>query len=168
MRTARHSLRELTLDDLPFVARLLGDAQAMLYFGGPFDVEQSRGWIERQLERYARDGFGYWLIVDSASGAPVGQAGVMLAEVDGQPEPALGYIVEPHRWRRGIAFECARACRDHAFRSLDCPRVISLIRPENLPSLAMAVKLGMRIERRTIYARYEHFVLSQHRPPVGG
>ena len=139
----------------------------MLYFGGPFSVEQSRAWIERQLERYARDGFGYWLILDRAGGKPVGQAGVMLAEIEGQSEPALGYTIDPAHWRQGIAFECAAACRDHAFETFDLSRVITLIRPENLPSLALAVKLGMKIERRTIYARYEHFVLSQWRPSSG-
>jgi len=153
----------LTLDDLPFVSRLLGDTQTMLYFGGPFTVEQSREWVERQLERYARDGFGYWLIIDRGSALPVGQAGVMLTEVEGQPELAIGYTVERAHWRKGIAFECAAASRDYVFDVLDRPRVITLIRPENLPSLSLAVKLGMKIERRTIYARYEHFVLSQFR-----
>ena len=48
------------------------------------------------------DGFGYWLIVDRSSGLPVGQARVMLTEVEGQTELAIGYTVERARWRQAV------------------------------------------------------------------
>ena len=36
--------------------------------------------------------------------------------------------------------------RDHAFRDLKLPRVISLIHPDNLPSRRVAEKNGMQLE----------------------
>ena len=41
--------------------------------------------------------------------------------------------------------------RDHAFRDLKLPRVISLIHPDNLPSRRVAEKSGMEIEKETVF-----------------
>ncbi len=48
--------------------------------------------------------------------------------------------------------------------------MISLIRPENLPSQGVARKLGMAPERTTTHAGYEHMVFAvarAGRPPLG-
>src|SRR5581483_10927925 len=107
--TERLTLRELELGDLDFVASILGDAEVMRYWPAPLTREQAVEWIERQRERYARDGCGYWLAVDRATGAPVGQAGVLMLNWSGEPRPALGYMIHRPFWRRGYATEAARA-----------------------------------------------------------
>ena len=88
----------------------------------------------------------------------MGQAGILRAEVDGREEPALGYLIHRPYWRRGYATEAAAAGLDYAFAKLDVPRVISLIRPENVPSLGVVRKLGMVEEGRTMYAGFDHLV----------
>jgi RimJ/RimL family protein N-acetyltransferase len=167
LETDRLILRELKLTDLDFVETMLAHPEVMHYFPRCLTRKESEEWIHRQRRRYARDGHGYWLAVDHKSREPVGQAGVVRTEVEGVEEPALGYIVHRPFWRRGYAAEAAAACRDHVFDTLRRSRVITLIRPENLPSLGVARKIGMKIERRTIYARYEHFVLSMWRADRG-
>jgi ribosomal-protein-alanine N-acetyltransferase len=67
-------------------------------------------------------------------------------------------------WNRGLATEAAAACRDHCFSSLGLERVISLIRPENLPSRRVAEKIGMAIEREVDWHGYGHFVYAAWRP----
>jgi RimJ/RimL family protein N-acetyltransferase len=163
LETPRLILRELNLSDLDFVETMFSHPEVMQFFPRCFSRDESTEWIRRQQSRYAVEGHGYWLALDRASGEPVAQAGVMRAGVEGIVEPALGYIVHRPFWRRGYAAEAAAACRDHVFDTLGGSRVITLVRPENLPSLAVARKIGMTIERRTIYARYEHFVLSMTR-----
>lgn len=160
LETPRLTLRELELDDLDFVAAMLGHPEVMRFFPKCLTREESELWIRRQRDRYARDGHGYWLAIERESGEPVGQAGVMWADVEGVPELSLGYIVHRTFWRRGFATEAAAASRDYVFDRLRSARAITLIRPENLPSLHVARRIGMQIERRTIFARYEHFVLS--------
>lgn len=152
-------LRELEEDDLDFVATMLADAQVMRFFPKRYTREESREWISRQRQRYVADGYGYWLALDRTLDLPVGQAGVMQATVEGVTEPSLGYIFHRPFWRQGLASEAAAACRDWVLDSLGAPRVTTLVRPENLPSLGVARKIGMRHEKRTIFGGYEHFVL---------
>jgi RimJ/RimL family protein N-acetyltransferase len=160
LETPRLLLRELVPSDLDCVEALLSHPEVMRFFPTCLSREQAEQWIRRQRARYAADGHGYWLALHQASGEPVGQAGVVQTEVEGVEEPSLGYIVHRPFWGRGYATEVAAACRDYVFDTLGCARVITLIRPENLPSLRVARKIGLKIVRRTLYARYEHFVLS--------
>lgn len=78
LETERLRLREMSEADLDFLSALLGDAAVMRYWPKTCDREESRAWIKRQEERYARDGFGFWLAVSKATGLPVGQAGLFL------------------------------------------------------------------------------------------
>ena len=58
------------------------------------------------------------------------------------------------------------ACRDYAFTALGRPRVIALIRPENVPSRRVAEKLGMTPEVEPVrHSGFEHMVFSVSRAP---
>jgi RimJ/RimL family protein N-acetyltransferase len=160
LETPRLILRELVPSDLGFVGLMLSHREVMHFFPKCLTREESEEWIRRQRARYVEDGHGYWLALDKTSGDPVGQAGVVQVKVEGIEETSLGYIIDRRFWRRGYATEAATGCRDYVFDTLSRSRVITLVRPENLPSLAVARKIGLQIERRTIFARYEHFVLS--------
>ena len=164
LETSRLLLRELVPDDLDFVAAMLADPEVMRYWPRPYSREEAEDWVRRQRERYARDGYGYWLAVERATGRPVGQTGLLTVEVDGVEEAALGYIIHRPFWRRGFATEAAAAILDYAFGTLGKQRVIAPIRPENEPSLAVARKLGMAPERRTSFAGFEHLVFALTRP----
>ena len=163
IETPRLVLRELTRGDLDAVAAMLGDAEVMRYFPKPLSREEAEAWIGRQQERYARDGFGYWLAVEKATGQPVGQAGLLVQEIDGVAEPGLGYIIHRPYWRRGLALEAAAATREWAFEARGYRRVICTVRPENEPSLGVARKLGLREERRIMYMGYEHVLFAGER-----
>jgi [ribosomal protein S5]-alanine N-acetyltransferase len=63
--------------------------------------------------------------------------------VDGERQVEVAYALAPEFWGRGYATEAARAIRDHAFRTLDVPHLISLIDPENAASIRVAQRNGM-------------------------
>ena len=156
--TERLVLRELTFDDLDFVAEMLAHPEVMLFWPKPYTRTEAEDWIRRQQERYAHDGFGYWLALDKTSGAPIGQAGVLSLFVDGVTETGLGYIIHRPVWRNGYATEAARACRDHAFGALGKNGIVVLVRPENVVSQSIARKLGATPERETTYSGFVHTV----------
>lgn len=160
LTTNRLTLREMRLDDLDFVASMLAHPEVMRFYPKCYSREEAEDWIRRQLDRYARDGHGLWLVLDRRTHEPIGQVGLVLQQVDGIAEPEVGYLIHHPFWRRGFATEAATAVRDYAFETLDRPRVISLIRPENLPSQGVATKLGMTVEKRTIHAGLVHLVFS--------
>ena len=157
LETARLKLRRMTLDDLDFLAALLGDAEVMRWYPKILTRDEARGWIERMLARYARDGHGLWLAVDKERGEPVGQIGLLAQPVEGVVEPEIAYLVHRPFWRQGYAAEAAAATRDWAFaRGLD--HVISLIRPENVASQAVARTLGMAPTRHIDHAGLDHVI----------
>jgi RimJ/RimL family protein N-acetyltransferase len=152
--------RELAPSDLDFVSAMLAHRDVMRYYPRCYSRKEAEAWIERQRSRYASDGHGLWLVLDRGNGDPVGQVGLVLQDVDGVKEPEVGYLIHRPFWRRGFAAEAARATRDFAFGVLGKPRIISLIRPENVPSQGVATKLGMRVEKRIIRWGLEHLVFA--------
>jgi RimJ/RimL family protein N-acetyltransferase len=148
----------MSLEDLDFVAELLGHHEVMYYWPKCYSRGEAADWIERQQERYARDGVGYWIALDKVSHQPLGQAGLLVQEVDGKREVGLGYIIHRRLWRKGYATEAAEGSRQYGLAKLGEERIIALIRPENLPSQGVARKLGMRVEKMTRHANFDHLV----------
>ena len=146
LATERLDLREITEDDLEFFRAMTSDPEVMRYY--PDDVKRftPEQWIERQRNRYARDGHGPWLAVERATGEPIGQIGLIRHEIPGSPVGdvfyEVGYMVHRPYWRRGFAHEAAAASRDYGFR-LGHPMIYSMIDPANTPSMAVARSIGM-------------------------
>jgi RimJ/RimL family protein N-acetyltransferase len=158
LETERLRLRRYRLGDVDALARMFADAEHMRYYPAPFDREQTREWVEDQVERYERDGFALWVIEDPATGAVVGTCGPAVRVVEGVDEIEIGWHVRPGWKGRGIAPEAAAASRDWLFEHVDADHVISLVRPENLPSARVAQKIGMRVDREVEYHGLAHVV----------
>jgi [ribosomal protein S5]-alanine N-acetyltransferase len=165
LETPRLILREMSPDDLDFVAAMLADPEVMRYYPKCYSREESLVWIQRQIRRYARHSHGLWLAIEKTTGQPVGQVGLLIQQLRGVPEKEIAYLIHRPFWRRGFATEAGRACLDYAFDVLGRQQVIALIRPENEPSVAVARKLGLQEEPDRIqHSRFEHivFTLSQN------
>jgi [ribosomal protein S5]-alanine N-acetyltransferase len=81
--------------------------------------------------------------------------------VRGVEEKEVAYLIHRPFWRRGFATEAGIAARDYALDVLGRERVIALIRPENLPSIGVAHKLGLKEEPdRVQHSGFEHIVFS--------
>lgn len=163
LETDRLALREVTPDDLDFLAEIMADPEVMRFYPQVYARAEARAWIDRQLAHYAGHGHGNWLVLDRIAGRPVGRCGLTYQDVDGTPEPEIGYVIHKPFWRRGYATEAALAVRDWAFAVKGLARVISLVRPENVPSQGVARKLGMVPEGETDHAGMRHLVFAVRR-----
>jgi ribosomal-protein-alanine N-acetyltransferase len=164
LETDRLLLRPFREDDLDPLFAILGDAETMRFYPRPYTRDEVEGWIRRNIERFERTQLGLWAIVLQDSDDLVGDCGVTDQEVDGVIEPEIGWHVVRSKWGQGIATEAALAHRDRAFAELGLERLISLIRPQNVPSRRVAEKLGMTVEKETDRAGLRHFVYSMRRP----
>jgi RimJ/RimL family protein N-acetyltransferase len=161
VETPRLILRQFIPADLDFIAAMHADAEVMRFWPKPYSRAESEEWLQRQFERYAKEGHGVWLVVDKAAGTPLGRAGLTLQDVDGVEEPEIGYMIHRPFWRHGLATEAAIAIRDYAFDVRNIPRVVSLIRPQNIPSQGVAKKLGMTAEPRLVqHGGFDHMVFA--------
>jgi [ribosomal protein S5]-alanine N-acetyltransferase len=162
LETPRLLLREMTPGDLDFLAALLGDPAVMRFYPKVYTRDEARGWLERMMARYQRDGHALWLAIDKARGEPIGQIGLLAQVVHDAVEPEIGYLVHRPFQRQGYAFEAAAAVRDWAFAH-GHDHVISLIRPENEPSQAVARKLGMTPGPHVMHGGFDHVVWRRDR-----
>ena len=145
LETERLLLRKMTEADYESLAAILQDPQVMYAYEHAFSDEEVRQWLDRQLERYARYGFGLWGVIEKATGQFIGQCGVTIQDADGQEVPEIGYLFRRDRWRQGFAAEAAAACKKYAFTVLGFQEVYSIIRDNNLPSQHVALRNGMSV-----------------------
>jgi ribosomal-protein-alanine N-acetyltransferase len=156
--TERTRLRPFRLEDLDALWAIQRDPETMRWYPHPFAREESEAWIRRNLERYERDGYGLWAVELLEDGRFAGSCGLTIQQVDGVAELEVGWMFDRALWNRGLATEADRACRDRAFATMGRTRLISLVRPENVPSCRVAEKLGMTVEKETMHAHLRHLV----------
>jgi RimJ/RimL family protein N-acetyltransferase len=168
LTTPRLAFREMTRDDLTFLAAMVGDPEVMRYFPEPLRSQGPEAWLERQLSRYARDGHGAWLVLDRGTEEPLGQAGLIRQEIERQPVMEIGYMFHRPFWRRGYASEAAAAIRDQAFGERGLDEVVSLIVADNEPSIGVARKIGMRPRREVDFHGFRHVLFGLTRAELAG
>lgn len=164
LETPRTFMREILGNDFDFLLRMLGDPEVMRYYPRPYGEKEVREFINRTRARYREDGCGLWLLIDRESGEPLGRVGLQRQPVQGVDEFEIGYMVHRPFWRRGLATEAALAVRAYAFAERKLGRVVSLIRPENLPSQSVARKLGMQVVGATELMGLPHDVFAVESP----
>jgi len=163
LETTRVVLREFRRDDADALARVISDPETMRFYPAPYDRKGVEDWIARNLQRYAKDGHGLWAMTLKGSGELIGDCGLTVQNVDGADEVEIGYHVRRDLWGKGFATEAARACRDFGFARLPVERLISLIRPENLPSRRVAEKNGMTAWKEVMWRNLPHLVYAIRR-----
>ena len=169
LTTSRLRLRELTAADLPFVADILAHTEVMAHYPGWLVAEGPQAWLDRQLRRYADDGYGPWLALRLEDDVPVGQIGLARQDVNGSWETEVGYLLQRPFWGHGYATEGAAACIRYGLETLGRPRVVALIREKNRPSQAVALRLGMEQAGTALHAGLEHRVYATSMAPeLGG
>jgi RimJ/RimL family protein N-acetyltransferase len=142
LETERLRLRAFRNEDLDAYAPMCADPEVMRYLGTGVTLSRDDAWrsMASFLGHWALRGYGMWALEEKATGALVGRAGFLNPE--GWPGFELGWTLGRAYWGRGFATEAARRALDFAFTDLDQPRVISLIRPANTPSMRVAERLG--------------------------
>jgi RimJ/RimL family protein N-acetyltransferase len=145
----------MVADDVEGLLGIFGDPVVMAAFDeAPFDREQVRSWLERNLDHQRKHGYGLFAVCLKDDGRLIGDCGLELMEVADEQVAELGYDFRSDYWNQGYATEAACAVRDYAFTNLRLPRLVSLIQLGNPASERVAEKTGLRkIERIQKYGR---------------
>jgi RimJ/RimL family protein N-acetyltransferase len=118
--------------------------EVMFAWEKSFKKSETRKWLNRQYTRYQKDGFGYFAVTLKDSCKLIGQAGLMVNDISGDAVVEIGYIFDDTAWGQGYAAEAARACIDLAFNRFGLDRLYATVRPENVASVRLAERLGMK------------------------
>lgn len=145
LETERLYLREMDQGDFDALCDILQDEKTMYAYEGAFSDAEVREWLDRQLSRYERWGFGLWAAVLKETGEMIGQCGLTMQPWKDVEVLEIGYLFCRRYWHKGYATEAARACRQYAFETLDAKEVCSIIRDTNTASQNVAIRNGMTV-----------------------
>lgn len=139
LTTDRLSLRGPQADDFARYAEIFAAPRAR-HMGGPLD--RNAAWREFAADNYGWlvYGFGYWTVVEAATGVIASFVG--LAKPPVYPEAELGWCLHTDCEGKGIAFEAALAARRCAYQNFGWKTAVSYIDPDNIRSIRLAERLG--------------------------
>lgn len=146
IETARTIIRPYAEGDIDRVAPIFADPVTMAFWPQPFSAETTAAWVRRASASFPATGLGRMLIELRESGAPIGDCGIVEAEINGRREYDLGYIIHHPYWRQGYGLECARACLNYGIHSLGLRRIVANMAHDHTASARVAERLGMRRE----------------------
>ena len=144
LATERLILREPRISDFEAAAAFAA-SDRMHFIGGPMDRGDAWRRFAAGAGHWALKGFGMWTVEEKVTAAVVGRIGFHAPE--GWPEIELGWHVYDGFEGKGYAYEAAMAARDHAYKVMNLPPMISQIAPDNTRSRRLAERMGATIER---------------------
>lgn len=146
--TDRLHLRHVTTNDTAFLVELLNDPSFLSNIGdrGVRTPADAIGYVENGPgASYRKNGFGLYLVERRDDGMPLGLCG--LVKRDTLPDVDIGFAFLPRFHGQGYALEAARATVAEARDRVKLPRLVAIVKPGNLPSSGLLMKLGLKFER---------------------
>jgi RimJ/RimL family protein N-acetyltransferase len=164
LETTRLRLRPWRAEDIDGYAAMCGNPEVMRYLAGgaPLSREESWSHMAMFVGHWHLRGFGTWAVEDRATHAFIGRVG--LHQPEGWPGLEVGWALDRATWGRGYATEAGRASLTHAWQVLGADHVISLIAPDNAPSIRVAERLGESLEGTFVLDGVEVLVYGIDRP----
>lgn len=159
IETSRLLLRAPTIEDLDELVAIHAEPDVKRFMG-PFQRPDIMRWMELTEREWEEHGYGRLVIIERRHGRLFGRTGLKYWPQFGETE--VGWIFAAHARGHGYATEAGGAAQEWAFEHLEIPYVTALIRPDNVPSIAVAERLGMAPLRNDelfgvpviVYARY--------------
>jgi RimJ/RimL family protein N-acetyltransferase len=163
METARLILREFRENDFEAYAAMCADAEVMRFLGGAMKRADAWRQMAMFLGHWQLRGYGLWAVEEKATGAFIGRVGLLNPE--GWPGLEVAWTLISAKWHQGFATEAARASVDYAFNVVKADKIISMISPENRPSIRVAERIGEQFERQIeFFPGYTTSIYSLARP----
>ena len=143
LETERLYLREMEQSDFESLCKILKDEETMYAYEGAFNDAEVQEWLDRQISRYQKYGFGLWAVVLKETDEMIGQCGLTMQPWKEKELLEIGYLFQRLYWHKGYATEAAKACKKYAFEVLNADAVYSIIRDTNVASQKVAVRNSM-------------------------
>ena len=148
LNTERLLLRAFDKEDLDPFAAMVADSEVIqqaTYDGTPMTRTQAWNWLCLMLGHWHMRDFGIWAVEEKSSGEMIGRIGLQF--LDWFDDVEIVWMLSKSAWGKGFAAEGARAAINFGLNTLALPRIAAVIRPDNKPSIRLADRLGMEMEK---------------------
>ena len=140
IETERLILRVPRIEDFDAYAAMREDVENMRFIGGAMPRAVSWRKFLQMPGAWVLQGFAMFAVIEKSSGQWLGQLGPWQPE--GWPGTEVGWGFARAAQGKGYATEAGAAAIDFAFERLGWDEVIHSIHPDNVPSQALAQRLG--------------------------
>jgi ribosomal-protein-alanine N-acetyltransferase len=154
IQTQRLALRQLELNDADFILELLNEPAFLQFIGdkGVRTLEDACSYLRKgPMDSYERHGFGLNAVC-LRDGTRTGICG--LVRRDGLADADVGFAFLSRYRSKGYAVESAAAILEYAKRVLGLQRVVAITSPENVGSIAVLEKIGLKFEKMVRVAEH--------------
>lgn len=148
VQTDRLVVRVLAAEDAAFILRLTNEPSFLSNIGdkGVRNLDDARRFLrEGPWANQPKAGYGQFLVALKDGGTPVGICGLLYR--DRLDVTDIGFAFLPEFWGRGFAIEAASAVKQYGHVSLGTPSIVGLTTKDNLPSIRVLEKLGLRFQK---------------------
>jgi RimJ/RimL family protein N-acetyltransferase len=151
--TTRIQFREILPSDLDLWLPFFKDPSSFIHWQSILETPkvECEKWFANQYKRFEENRGGMNALIEKQSGKLIGYCGLLVQHVDGLTELEIAYSLLPQFRGMGFATEAAGKCRDFAFENTNKDSLISIISLTNTESANVARKIGMKIEKQTVY-----------------
>jgi [ribosomal protein S5]-alanine N-acetyltransferase len=151
--TERLRLRELCVDDAPFMLELLNEPGWLRFIGdrGVRTLDGARDYLlNGPITMYRERGFGLYCVTLKDTGVPLGVCG--LIKRDTLDDIDIGFAFLGQHEGRGHGVESATAVMQHARHVLGIVRIVAITSVDNHASMRLLEKIGLSFEKRVTLA----------------
>ena len=141
----RLQLRQLTLNDAPFILQLLNDPDWLKYIGDKqvHNLDEAKQYIENGPRlMHANHNVSLLLVETRLHGLAVGMCGLL--KRDNLECPDLGFAFMPDYRGQGFALEASQSVLNYARAQLNLPKIAAMTALDNVPSICLLEKLGFK------------------------
>jgi RimJ/RimL family protein N-acetyltransferase len=152
LTTERLVLRPFSRDDLAELVPIHAEESFWWYpLRGGMDEDETKKFLSRVIERYETDGFGIEALLDRASGAMIGWAGLAVPHFLPEILPAVevGWRLAAAHRGQGLATEAGSAAVQWGFTEGGLDSLVSIYERENVASGRVMAHLGFTHWRTT-------------------
>lgn len=143
LQTNRLLLRELTPGDAKNMYLLNLDPEVIRYTGdGPFASEPEARLFLENYDQYEKYGMGRWAVIRKSDETFLGWCGLKYSPDAGECD--IGFRFFRKHWGQGYATEAAKACLEYGFDTLNLPTIVGRAMCDNLASVRVLEKIGLR------------------------
>ena len=149
LETSRLLLREIVEEDAHDVYLLNSSPNVMRYLGSErvlTSLEEALALVRRRIfPQYQNYGVGRWAVILKNNGPFIGWCGLKYDPAASEYD--LGYRFIEDYWGKGYATEAARGVLEYCRQHLSGKRIVGKALIENVASIRVLEKIGMKFER---------------------
>ena len=163
LETPRLILRQLTNEDTNNLYSLDSDPEVMRFISGgdtsSYDTIKDVFLADALIYYEEYDNLGFWAVIEKSTREFVGwvvirpESHFLIANLLNVVEDnalELGYRLRKISWNKGYATEVCQILIERALTTENCSKIIAWAVPENLASIRVMKKLGMKLQAEYI------------------